>query len=639
MTDPGEESELAALRSIVEGTATETGEGFFGALVEKLAAAMNTMGAWVAVWDDASATLRAIAMKMGDRRLDGLSYAVHGTPCQTVLEERRLLHIPERMVELYPNDPRMVQFGAVSYLGVPLFDVDQRIIGHVAVLDCKRMPEEPRNVALFRIFADRAAAELRRIDRERALRERENQLSRLLESAMDAILTLDESLRISFMNPAAERVFECDAATAVGKDFGELLAPESRRVLGGCTEELSERERPNPSLWVPGGLRAVTARGRTFLAEATLSRYSADRKHGFTLILRDLEERLGAERRIQSLLNEAEALRDELRSLGAFEPIVGSSRALLAALREVESVAATDTTVLLLGETGTGKELFAKAIHAHSRRSAARLVKVNCGAIPKDLVESELFGHEKGAFTGATARREGRFSMANGGTIFLDEIGELPVELQPKLLRVLQEGEFEPVGSSRTVKVDVRVVAATNRDLSDRVREGGFREDLYYRLNVFPIRIPPLRERGEDVVELARAFVERFCRRVGRAPLVLSDRVLERLRAHSWPGNVRELANVIERGVIVSTGGAFDVERALGETATAPAPQKAPTDEDRIYTAKELAALERENLLRALRAADWKISGDGGAGAMLGLNPSTLASRMRALKIRRPARR
>jgi transcriptional regulator with GAF, ATPase, and Fis domain len=303
-------------------------------------------------------------------------------------------------------------------------------------------------------------------------------------------------------------------------------------------------------------------------------------------------------------------------------------------------VAGTDITVLFLGETGTGKELFARAVHAQSPRRDKPLIKVNCGAMPANLVESELFGHEKGAFTGATNRREGRFTLADGGTLFLDEIGELPLELQPKLLRVLQEGEFEPVGSSRTVQVDVRVVAATNRILSERVRAGAFREDLYYRLNVFPIRIPPLRERGDDVAELAQVFVDRFCRRMGRTLAPLSERILARLRAHSWPGNVRELANVLERGVIVSAGGVLDIDRALLDTVPEDAPPPpAPADPTtRILSVLELEDLERANILRALEASGWKVAGEQGAGALLGMNPSTLNSRMRALGIRRPQR-
>jgi PAS domain S-box-containing protein len=630
-TEHTDSDELAVLRVIVEGTASETGAEFFPALVESLRAALGTMGAWVAAYDAKTRTLHAVSMKMRDRWIENFVYQIDGSPCQTAIEEERMLHIPDRILDLYEGDGSLRMYGAVSYLGVPLFDVDEKIIGHVAVLDDKPLPAEPRSEAIFRIFAARAAAEMRRMERERVLREREAEISRLLESAMDAIVNLDDQLVISLMNPAAERAFECEPGSAIGRNFRELVSPDSHSTLDECIKQA------DASLWIPGGLRVRTTRGREFDVEATLSTYDADERRWFTLISRDVEQRLAAEKQIQSLLSETETLREELRSLGAFEPILGSSSALAATLSDVESVAATDTTVLLAGETGTGKELFARAVHVGSKRASQPLVKVNCSAMPANLIESELFGHEKGAFTGATSRREGRFAMADGGTLFLDEIGELPLELQPKLLRVLQEGEFEPVGSSRTQKVDVRIIAATNRNLADCVREGTFREDLYYRLNVFPIRLPPLRDRGDDVLELARAFMDRFSRRMGQKLAPLSESSLASLKAQAWPGNVRELANVMERGVILATDGIFDVERALLDAPRGAAPSPSPAEtETRILSVLELEALERANMLRALEATSWKVAGERGAAALLGMNPSTLNSRMRALDIRRP---
>ena len=260
-----------------------------------------------------------------------------------------------------------------------------------------------------------------------------------------------------------------------------------------------------------------------------------DGRQHFTLILRNVNERLEAERRILTLTEEADYLRTELREIGRSGEIIGRSAPLLHVLAEVRQVAPADTTVLILGETGTGKELFARAIHEASRRRGKPLVKVNCAAIPASLIESEFFGHERGAFTGATARRDGRFALADGGTIFLDEVAEIPLELQGKLLRVLQEGEFEPVGSSRTRKVNVRVVAATNRDLGKAVAEGTFREDLFYRLNVFPLTLPPLRERGDDVVLLAEEFARQFAARAGRRLAPLGPEDAQRLRECSWP--------------------------------------------------------------------------------------------------------
>ena len=269
------------------------------------------------------------------------------------------------------------------------------------------------------------------------------------------------------------------------------------------------------------------------------------------------------------------------------------------------------------------------------------MIKVNCAAIPASLIESELFGHEKGAFTGATQRRDGRFALAHGGSLFLDEIGDLPLELQGKLLRVLQEGEFEPVGSSTTRKVDVRVLAATNRDLRQAVEEKTFREDLFYRLNVFPIELPPLRERGDDVGQLASAFAQQFARRMGRDFEGLSENCLRRLKAYSWPGNVRELQNVIERAVITSRGDAVTVERALPEaeteTASAPPPDGGATPD--ILKAGDLRKLERDNIVAALEKTRWRVSGEKGAAVLLDMNPSTLSSRMKALGITPPRKR
>jgi transcriptional regulator with GAF, ATPase, and Fis domain len=318
-----------------------------------------------------------------------------------------------------------------------------------------------------------------------------------------------------------------------------------------------------------------------------------------------------------------------------FHGIAGRSLALLAVLRDVRLVAVTDATVLVTGESGTGKELIARAIHESSGRWERAMVRVNCAAMPASLMESELFGHERGAFTGATARREGRFALADGGTIFLDEIGELPLELQAKLLRVLQEGEFEPVGSSRTRKVDVRVIAATNRDLEEEVRAGRFREDLYYRLNVFPVRVPALRERLDDIPLLVEAFLQRLAKRLGRSFDPPCGESLRCLRAHGWPGNVRELQNVVERAAISAVGSRLDFARAL---PAAPADQPVGTAESarrRVLTMRELQQIERNNLLLALELTGWRVSGDAGAAQLLGINPSTLASRIKALGLQR----
>jgi formate hydrogenlyase transcriptional activator len=318
----------------------------------------------------------------------------------------------------------------------------------------------------------------------------------------------------------------------------------------------------------------------------------------------------------------SEPIGDQLR----FEQVIGQSAALEAVFEQVECVAPTDSTVLIQGETGTGKELIARAIHNISSRCGRSFIKLNCAAIPFDLLESELFGHEKGAFTGAIAQRVGRFEMADKGTLFLDEVGDIPPALQPKLLRILQEQEFERLGSTHTRQVDVRLVAATNRDLTEMTKRGEFRSDLYYRLNVFPVRIPPLRERGEDIPLLVEYFMEKYARRMGKRVETVPKATMQKLVDWPWPGNVRELQNMIERGVILSRG--FVLEIPLTELEQSSIPVL-----NHVNGASTLEAFEREHILDALRQTGWVVAG---AAERLGLNRSTLNARMRKLEIRRP---
>ena len=315
--------------------------------------------------------------------------------------------------------------------------------------------------------------------------------------------------------------------------------------------------------------------------------------------------------------------------------IIGSSPALLAALRKVAIVAPTDVTVLISGETGTGKELIARALHAQSLRRDRALISLNCNAIAAGLMESELFGHVKGAFTGAAEHRAGRFQAADGGTLFLDEVSGLSLEAQAKLLRVLQEHEFEAVGSSKTVTVDVRVIAATNRELAPEVQAGRFRADLFYRLNVFPIDVPPLRERGNDVVTLAATFAARVAKRMGRTVELLSQDDIARLRAYPWPGNIRELQNVIERAVITSSDGQLGLARFLQVGSSLAAPTGPEHTRGVIRTIRDLEQIERDSIVAALEAAGGRVAGADGAAERLGTKPSTLRSRMKALGIGR----
>jgi PAS domain S-box-containing protein len=634
--------EGAALRSILEGTAKETGERFFAALVENLAKALSTHGAWVTEYMQESRRLRALAFWMDGQWIQNYETDLAGTPCERVIGTANLVHFPDKLLELFPNDRDVTDIGAVSYMGIPLKDIDGRILGHLAVIDRRPMPEEPRVLALFNIFAARATAEMQRLQAEKQVREREEKLRRLFDSAMDAVIEFDAHLNVSRINPAAEQAFHCSADQLIGQNFSKLISRESREKLDGLMRDLGASAQDRCSLWVPGGLQALPVGGKAFPAEATLSRFEIERQSFYSLILRNINDRLEADRKIHSLAAEAAYLREEIKSLCGFDDILGQSQAMKRVLEDVEQVAATDTTVLILGETGTGKELIARAIHGASRRRDKPLITINCAAVPAALMESEFFGHEKGAFTGATQKREGRFALADHGTIFLDEIGELPLDLQAKILRVLQEGEFAAVGSSHTKKVDVRVIAATNRDLNQAVKSGGFREDLYYRLNVFPIEVPPLRERDNDILVLAAAFAAKSAQRLGRRIEPLSDEHKKRLRAYVWPGNVRELQNVIERAVITSREGHLNLDRALPDAASDRIPdveaQQTITEEvsERILQLRELQQLERKNILRALESTAWRVAGKDGAATLLGMNPSTLNSRIRALRIARP---
>jgi formate hydrogenlyase transcriptional activator len=321
-------------------------------------------------------------------------------------------------------------------------------------------------------------------------------------------------------------------------------------------------------------------------------------------------------------------LGEEIAGGEEFEGIVGESNALRQVLRLVETVAPSDATLLLRGETGTGKELIARAIHDRSQRKQRALVKLNCAAIPTGLLESELFGHERGAFTGAVTQRPGRLELADQGTLFLDEVGDIPLELQPKLLRVLQEQEFERLGSTRTEKVDVRLVAATHRNLERMMAENQFRSDLYYRLNVFPIEVPPLRERAADIPLLMHHFVQQFARRMGKTIETITDDTMDVLTQYSWPGNIRELQNLMERAVILSSGPVLRVPLPHLHTRTTPRQDGG--------TNQTLAEAERTHILAMLKDSEWVISGPHGAAARLGINRSTLQFRMRKLGITRP---
>jgi PAS domain S-box-containing protein len=472
--------------------------------------------------------------------------------------------------------------------------------------------------------------------------------------AMEVRLRESEE-RLSLAAASAEaRLWEVDLDTGVvwmtqrGREFYGLADGEEMALARFLSlVHAEDRERIHQSLedarsgqdisveyrvaTIPGDFRWINARGRLVID-------SSGRQNRVMGVSIDITERKAMEARLLEQLAEIEQLRlqlekenvylrEELGQEQGFGKIIGKSDALNYVLFRVGQVAPTDATVLILGETGTGKGMVANAIHAMSARKGRPMITVNCAALPANLIESELFGREKGAFTGAHARQAGRFEVADGGTIFLDEIGELPLDLQAKLLRVLQESEFERLGSAKTVKVDVRVIASTSRDLREEVRAGRFREDLYYRLNVFPVSIPPLRKRADDIPDLVRFFVDKFSRQYGRKIQTIPKAAMKALEEFNWPGNVRELEHVIERAVITTEGPVLKLADRLEPLHTAGG-EEAPL--------RDLAAMEREHIERVLKETGWRIEGPKGAAAILHLHPSTLRFRIKKLGIRRP---
>jgi len=631
--------EDAVLRNIVEGTVTHTGEQFFRSLVENMRQALGTQGAWITEYIPETRKLRGIAFLMGGEWIEDYEYDIAGTVCEKVILENTFVHYPDNIIDFFPDNPTLKESSAVSYMGVPLKDIDGKALGYIAVLDTKPIPEDPRLVGIFNIFAARAAAELQRLRAEAQVREREQKLSGLFDSVMDTIIELEAGARVKMINPAGEDLFGLSAQQMQGRNLTEFITDASSVKLMELLKQLHLLPEDKRSLWIPGGLNAMTGNGAEFSTEATLSGFEVEGQPFYTLILRNVNDRLEAEHKINTLVYEAQYLQEEIKELQNFNEIIGNSKAIKKVLNEIKQVAGTDATVLVTGETGTGKELVARAIHAESKRKDRLLLKVNCAAISPSLMESEFFGHEKGAFTGATSKREGRFSLADGGTIFLDEIGELPLDLQSKLLRVLQEGEFEPVGSSKSIKVDVRVICATNRDLRQMVEDKKFREDLYYRLDVFPIDIPPLRDRGDDITLLASVFSEKCVKRFGKKIDPLSANCIQRLLDYHWPGNIRELQNVIERAIITSPNSKINLDQILSGTYRTKYNKEINTAKESsktILTERELKELECQNLIRALESTEWRIYGTEGAAELLGMNPSTLRSRIKTFGIKRP---
>ncbi|GJM15762.1 MAG: hypothetical protein DHS20C13_10890 [Thermodesulfobacteriota bacterium] len=461
----------------------------------------------------------------------------------------------------------------------------------------------------------------------------------ILNAAGEGIYGLDSKGNTTFVNPAA--------AEMIGWNPEELLGKSQHKILHHSRADGSHypnTECPIYAAFKDGKVHVVKDEvfwrkdGSSFPVEyVSTPIWEKGKLVGAVVVFRDVTKEKEAEEALKQAYSEVEKLKNQLEQENIylqeeikeeynFTEIIGKSNTIKKVLKKVEQVAQTSSTVLILGETGTGKELLARAVHNNSSRKDRPLVKVNCSALPANLIESELFGHEKGAFTGAISQKIGRFELANGGTIFLDEIGDLPLGLQAKLLRVLQEGEFERLGNPKTMKVDVRVIAATNRDLETAIEKGDFREDLFYRLNVFPLHSPALRERKEDIPLLVNYFCDKLGVKVGKNIKSVSKKVMGRLVEYNWPGNVRELENIIERAVIISETTTLQ----LGDWVPKSKTNDKLSDSNEVATLEEL---EKNHILKALELTGGRVSGDKGAAKILGLNSSTLESRMRKLGI------
>ncbi|HEY2773959.1 MAG TPA: sigma 54-interacting transcriptional regulator [Candidatus Binatia bacterium] len=625
--------EADVLRLILEGTSRSTGGEFLQSLVRSLAAAIDVQFAFVAEFDSSPAWVRTLAFYGDGRFMDNVAWDLTGTPCEDVVRGN-LCHHASNVYRIFPRDLPLVERRIESYLGVPLCNADGKTIGHLAVFDRRPMPIEATQLQMFRIFASRAAAELERIEIERKLRFSERQFRDLFEEAPIAYVYEETDTRFLSANRAFMELLGLAAGDVPGTYGMSLVAPQQDnrdRVHESLASEQEGRQR---------SAIEIELRRKDNGKSVWVQRWSKpepDGKHTRTMIV-DITARVLAERERARLQQQNAYLREEIRAEHDFETIVGSSAAIRQVMQQVQRVAPTDSTVLILGETGTGKELIARAVHDLSGRKDRPLIKVNAGALPAGLVESELFGHEKGAFTGASERRVGRFALADKGTLFLDEIGEMPLDVQVKLLRVLQEREFEAVGSTRPQRVDVRVVAATNRDLETAVAEGKFRSDLYFRVNVFVVRVPPLRDRREDIPLLVRYFMSRYGARLGRRFTEVDPATMARLRDYPWPGNIRELENVVERAMIVSDGPVLEIDESLLAVKSAPRADREDAARTTTLTAAAgptLGELERQRIEESLERCGWVIEGSAGAAAMLGLHPNTLRSRLKRLGISR----
>jgi formate hydrogenlyase transcriptional activator len=629
----------SALRDIVEGVEAETGDRFFSSLARSLALALGVQYAFVTRISDDGTHFKTLALWERDHLSENVELPLTGTPCELVLRGHAAHH-PADLCARFPDDDLLAEWHAQSYSGVPVFDAQGQVFGHVAIIDDKPMLDGQRGLAVMRIFAERVRAEVERQHMEDALRSANDRLSQsevsfrdLFEEAPIAYVHQAVDTRILRANQTAMQILGVTPDEIEGSLWSSFVpdAFEAQSRLRdalplfargtdekGVVFELRRKDDGRP-LWVRWWSKPGPTGGYT------------------RSMFMDITDQVLMEQQKAQLEAQNAYLLDEIRTEQNFGDIIGGSSGLRKVTRQVQLVAPTDATVLITGESGTGKELVARAIHDRSARSGRTLVKLNCAAVTESLFESEFFGHVKGAFTGALKDKPGRFELADGGTLFLDEIGEVPLAMQAKLLRVLQEQELERIGDTRTRKVNVRIIAATNRDLAKEIDEGRFREDLLYRLSVFPVEVPPLRERREDIAPLAAHFIKQSARRLNRPEPQISKTALDQLSSCDWPGNVRQLQNAIERSIILWQDGPLTFDVPASRTTRNPAEHTEPPAKQGPLTREELKRQERDAIAAALIQTKGKVSGPGGAAELLGMKSTTLASRISALGLNRKA--
>ncbi len=620
------------LRTISEATSGLVGQDFFEALTRYVTLSLGIKTCIVTECTDVNKTrVRTLSYSKNNELQENIEYDVEGTPCKLVMEGKGSdLFIANDCDKVYPAEA-----GYDSYVAVPIYSpASGDVIGHIAALDDEPMTNQMNQTSILKIFAARAGAEMGRIKAEEKLKIANSELEKLLAESEERFKDLFEEAPIAYVhegldskfikaNRAALRTLGITAEQIEGTYGFSFIpdTPDAQRRLkeafdsigrgvdtSGVVLELRRKDNGQP-IWIQWWSNPDV--GGQFTR---------------TMFI-DITDKILMEQEQARLQAQNKYLQEEIKYNHNFEEIVSKSKNFHKILQQIEQVASTDATVLIMGESGTGKELLARAIHNISNRNKRPLIKINCATLPANLIESELFGHERGAFTGAMERRIGRFELADGGTIFLDEIGELPIELQAKLLRVLQEGEFERLGNPKTMKVNVRVIAATNRNLEDAIAKKEFREDLFYRLNVFPVISPPLRDRKEDIPLLVNHFVKKYEGKMDKEIKDIPAKVIDALMLYDWPGNIRELENLVERALILSTGNTLEYGSWIPSVKIATVNGKPAV--------QKLDDLEKQHIISVLEKTNWKVSGEKGAAKILGINPTTLEARMKKMGIKR----